>query len=284
MRRAAAAAVPPSSRSSARMVHPAEVMRVIDGDTFEARVHLWPGLDVTTRVRLRGIDAPELKARCGEERVKAEAARDALRTMLDQGEVGISRVTLDKYGGRVVADASTRATPDVSPALLERRRGPPLLRRPPRRLVPVEPGDVWLSARHDHRRADADAIEQIGDVLVVHADAAIGDEAADRARIVGAVDGVVAAGQRQRRDAHRIVRRAAGDDLRHVAGVLALDVGRRRPRRADVLAVDDGAARPTAVRRGRRRPDRPSRGPGRARDRAGARWCARRSCRARRRR
>ena len=109
------------------MVHPAEVMRVIDGDTFEARVHLWPGLDVTTRVRLRGIDAPEFKARCDEERVKAEAARDALRAMLDQGEVGISRVMLDKYGGRVVADASTRATPDVSAALLERRRGPPLL-------------------------------------------------------------------------------------------------------------------------------------------------------------
>ena len=27
------------------MAHPAEVLRVIDGDTFEARVHLWPGLD-----------------------------------------------------------------------------------------------------------------------------------------------------------------------------------------------------------------------------------------------
>ena len=80
---------------------------------------LWPGLDITTRVRLRGIDAPEIKARCTEERVKAEAARDALRAILDQGEVGISRVTLDKYGGRVVADASTRATPDVSAALLD---------------------------------------------------------------------------------------------------------------------------------------------------------------------
>jgi endonuclease YncB( thermonuclease family) len=100
------------------MAHPAEVLRVLDGDTFEARVHLWPGLEVTTRVRLRGIDAPEMKARCGEERVKAEAAREALRHLLDQGEVGVARVTLDKYGGRVVADASTQATPDVSAALL----------------------------------------------------------------------------------------------------------------------------------------------------------------------
>ncbi len=91
---------------------------MIDGDTFEAKVHLWPGLDVTTRVRLRGIDAPELKARCAEERSKAEAARNALKAMLDQGEVGVMRVTLDKYGGRVVADASTHATPNVSTALL----------------------------------------------------------------------------------------------------------------------------------------------------------------------
>ena len=104
--------------SSIRTMHPAEVLRVLDGDTFEARVHLWPGLDVTTRVRLRGIDTPELKARCMEERIKAEAARDALRSILEQGEVGIMRVMLDKYGGRVIADASTRATSDVSSALL----------------------------------------------------------------------------------------------------------------------------------------------------------------------
>lgn len=101
-----------------RAAHPAEVLRVLDGDTFEARVHLWPGMDVTTKVRLRGVDAPELKARCAEERIKAEAARDALQSLLAEGDVGISRIGLDKYGGRVLADASTRATPDISVALL----------------------------------------------------------------------------------------------------------------------------------------------------------------------
>jgi endonuclease YncB( thermonuclease family) len=114
-------AAPPgqSSQPEIRAAHPAEVLRVIDGDTFEARVNLWPGLAITTRIRLRGIDAPELKARCDDERVKAEAAREALRAILDQGEVGVSRVTLDKYGGRVVADASTQRTADVSAALLD---------------------------------------------------------------------------------------------------------------------------------------------------------------------
>ena len=104
--------------SRVRLGHPAEVLRVVDGDTFDARVHLWPGLDITTRVRLRGIDAPEMKARCDDERTQAEAARNALAAILDQGEVGIARVTLDKYGGRVLADAFTHATLDISAALL----------------------------------------------------------------------------------------------------------------------------------------------------------------------
>lgn len=97
---------------------PVEVLRTIDGDTFEARVHLWPGLEMTTRVRLRGIDAPELKARCAEEGAMAQNASDALRSLLDEGGVTIFNIGPDKYNGRVVADASTRLTPDVSAALL----------------------------------------------------------------------------------------------------------------------------------------------------------------------
>jgi endonuclease YncB( thermonuclease family) len=102
-----------------RSGHPAEVVRVIDGDTFEARVRIWPGMDVTTRVRLRGIDAPELHARCDDERVKALAARDALARLLAEGSVGISRIGQDKYGGRVDADVSTARTPNVSEALFD---------------------------------------------------------------------------------------------------------------------------------------------------------------------
>jgi endonuclease YncB( thermonuclease family) len=117
----APAVAPPSAtdeRSAFRLSHPAQVVRVIDGDTFEARVGVWPGLEITTKVRLRGIDAPELRARCPDEIAKAQAARDALSAILAEGAVGVSQVALDKYGGRVLADASTRKTPDVSTALL----------------------------------------------------------------------------------------------------------------------------------------------------------------------
>lgn len=98
--------------------HMVEVVRVIDGDTFEARVHLWPGLEMTTRVRLRGIDAPEIKGACAEETRMAEASTEALRAQLADGDVAIFNIGPDKYNGRVVADAATRRTPNVSSALL----------------------------------------------------------------------------------------------------------------------------------------------------------------------
>lgn len=99
--------------------HPVDVLRTIDGDTFEARVHLWPGLDLMTRVRLRGIDAPELKASCAEEGRLADAATVALRKLLEDGDVAIYNIGPDKYSGRVVADVGTKRTPNVSAALLK---------------------------------------------------------------------------------------------------------------------------------------------------------------------
>jgi endonuclease YncB( thermonuclease family) len=113
-----AAEVPIAKRLDAALAYPAEVVRVIDGDTFAARVRVWPGLDVETKVRLRGIDAAELHARCAEELSKAQAARAALAAILAEGDVTISRVGVDKYGGRVDALAATGSTADVSAAML----------------------------------------------------------------------------------------------------------------------------------------------------------------------
>jgi len=96
---------------------PVDVIRTIDGDTFLARVRQREGRDRVVRVRLRGIDAPELKASCQEELDKAEAAARALRDLLGQGGVIITNLGPDKYG-RVLADVATRRTENVSAALL----------------------------------------------------------------------------------------------------------------------------------------------------------------------
>jgi len=98
--------------------HPVDVLHGIDGDTFAARVHLWSGMDLDTRIRLRGIDAPELKGQCAQEIRLAEASSDALRRLLGEGAVTIYNIGPDKYPGRVVADVATRRTPNVSAALL----------------------------------------------------------------------------------------------------------------------------------------------------------------------
>jgi endonuclease YncB( thermonuclease family) len=118
--RAVETSAPPPVVSALRAGHPVEVLRVFDGDTFEARVDIWPGMQITTKVRLRGIDAPEMHARCDDERGKAIAAREALSRILAEGGVGIARIGQDKYGGRVDADVSTARTADVSAALLSR--------------------------------------------------------------------------------------------------------------------------------------------------------------------
>jgi endonuclease YncB( thermonuclease family) len=115
----AAAEMPLAHRLDARLSYPAEVVRIIDGDTFEARVRVWPGLDVDTKVRLRNIDAAELHARCDDELAKAQAARTALETILAEGGVAVSQIGIDKYGGRVDATVSTRSTADVSTAMLD---------------------------------------------------------------------------------------------------------------------------------------------------------------------
>ncbi|MGY3032443.1 micrococcal nuclease [Bradyrhizobium sp. USDA 4354] len=96
---------------------PVDVIRTVDGDTFLARVRQREGRDPVVRIRLRGIDAPELKASCQAELDKAEAAARALHDLLGQGGVTITNLGPDKYG-RVLADVSTRQTANVSAALL----------------------------------------------------------------------------------------------------------------------------------------------------------------------
>lgn len=96
----------------------AQVTRVIDGDTFEASAAIWLGESIDVHVRIAGIDAPELHARCDDERVKAEAARDFLTHRIEGGEVRLTAVHYDKYGGRVDADVAD-AHGDVGAAMLK---------------------------------------------------------------------------------------------------------------------------------------------------------------------
>ena len=55
----------------------ADVLRVVDGDTFEVEADIWPGQKINTMVRLEAVDTPELRGRCSEEKALAQKARAA---------------------------------------------------------------------------------------------------------------------------------------------------------------------------------------------------------------
>ncbi len=96
----------------------ARVLQVLDGDTFVADALVWPGHTVRVNIRIRGIDAPEMKARCVAERQAAERARDTLAELLRDGAVALSNISGAKYYGRVLADVSTGNGQSVAPIML----------------------------------------------------------------------------------------------------------------------------------------------------------------------
>lgn len=78
----------------------ATVQSVLDGDTLRALALVWPGHTVAVNIRIRGIDAPEMKSSCWLERQAALRARDALAQMIGAAPVTISNISGAKYYGR----------------------------------------------------------------------------------------------------------------------------------------------------------------------------------------
>mgnify|MGYP000957524916 CR=1 FL=1 len=95
----------------------ADVLRVIDGDSLEIRARVWLGLDVTVQVRVRGLDAPELRARCPDERARAEEARARLAALAGP-EVVLVAIEEDKFGGRVTADVENATGANLAEAMI----------------------------------------------------------------------------------------------------------------------------------------------------------------------
>ncbi|MBY6153174.1 hypothetical protein KUV47_08130 [Vannielia litorea] len=93
------------------------VLRVIDGDTFEAEVSIWPTIKAIVSVRLRGIDAPELhRPECEQEGNLALRAKSLLEQEIPTGTlIRLEDVKADSFFPRVVATAfrqnEVRGTP-----------------------------------------------------------------------------------------------------------------------------------------------------------------------------
>jgi len=77
----------------------AKLVRVVDGDTVDLDIDLGFHIHTHERVRLTGINTPELHSPLETERVKAKAAAEFLTTLLG-GELVVktSRDSQEKYG------------------------------------------------------------------------------------------------------------------------------------------------------------------------------------------
>ncbi|KQV35925.1 nuclease [Rhizobium sp. Root268] len=84
----------------------AEVLRVVDGDTLLVAARPWPQQIVEVYVRLRDIDAPEIKSDCSAIHDAGEKAKAALARMVSDRNIRLMRISGDKYFGRVLAEVA----------------------------------------------------------------------------------------------------------------------------------------------------------------------------------
>ena len=80
--------------------YPSYVTSVYDGDTITVEMDLGMGVSLTEKIRLKGIDAPEMR---GSERTEGIKSRDALRKMIFNKRI-IIKTEKDKKGkyGRLI--------------------------------------------------------------------------------------------------------------------------------------------------------------------------------------
>lgn len=64
----------------------AKLIRVIDGDTLDARIDLGFDITVKKRIRLYGVDAPELRTRDRAEKRRGIAVKNAVESYLEDAQ------------------------------------------------------------------------------------------------------------------------------------------------------------------------------------------------------
>lgn len=94
-----------------------DVVRVLDGDTVDVDVQIWPGLRQRIRVRVAGVDTPEIHTRRPCEKQAGYEAKRFVEAWVQSGGVMLDQVTLGKYAGRVVGHLR-RGGRDLSADLL----------------------------------------------------------------------------------------------------------------------------------------------------------------------
>ena len=98
-------------------------MRVLDGDTVDARVDLGFKVHFNIRIRLHGINAPETRTRDREEKQRGFAAKARCKKLLDDAEF----VVLESHGvgkfGRCLGSLWLDGERDLAQTLIDEGHG-----------------------------------------------------------------------------------------------------------------------------------------------------------------
>ena len=96
--------IPPGYSDMPHVIYPATYVKNYDGDSVTLNIHIYLNLVMTTRVRINGFDTPEIEGDCQEEIDAAVAARDHLKTILEQVPFVLIRVLRFGRWNRPVVD------------------------------------------------------------------------------------------------------------------------------------------------------------------------------------
>lgn len=101
---------------TARLRHPP----AFDGDTLRILVPELPTPLQRMSIRVLGVDTPEIRGRCAEEKRRAADARAfVLHAFRDAETVTLDVIGWDKYGGRIDAHVTMPDGRDLATALIE---------------------------------------------------------------------------------------------------------------------------------------------------------------------
>jgi len=101
---------------------PANVLYVIDGDTFRAQVTIWPDLTIETNIRVARIDTPEKKrgSLCEAERQAGYVASAYAKQFLPKNsQVFLLALKKGKYAGRMIAEVQLADGRDFGQIMLD---------------------------------------------------------------------------------------------------------------------------------------------------------------------
>ncbi len=112
--------------AQARELVRAGVLSVYDGDTLTIEGHPWPNVAITASIRVRGVDTPELRGRCPEEKALAREARDFTRAFVTRSDdqVWVVFHGRGKYG-RLIAEVYDATGKNLAAELIAASLGRP---------------------------------------------------------------------------------------------------------------------------------------------------------------